>query len=220
MKSTILLLSLLIGSSSAFQSFFNKGGNNNNAASALKKQAENDAIAIFDKTYPFGRPPAKANIMGSFGMPNRDIDGTVIFDYGKKTTAGKRLTDIDESRARAAFTELAKLYGVEEALTMVEAQPIILAFQFAVWKDSLNEWEQLFGAEKAQAMVVRNPGLLAVSPKDAATTTEQAIVFSYLVAYTRPFSKVLLPLLAFSLLTPAIEELTGITIRANLFGGL
>lgn len=216
MKLVVLLLSLLVASSDAF-------GNNGAAkgAAAAKKVAENEAIAIFDKTYPFGRPPAKPNPMGNIGMPNRDIDGTVIFDYGKPAaTPGKRLTDITEPAARAAFTELSKLYGTDDALTMVAAQPIILAFNSKLWKDSLNEWEQLFGLEKAQAMVVRNPGLLAVKPSDAATTTEQAIVFSYIVAYTRPFSKVLLPGLLFLLLTPAIEQVTGIPIRSAVLGGL
>lgn len=130
---------------------------------------------------------------------------------------GRRLTDISEKQARAAFQELAKLYGDEVAKQMVIDLPVCLSFERTWFKPSLEAYSQVFGKEEAQAMVARNPGLLAVKPSDAATVTDQTMTFSYLVAYTRPFSKVTLPLLLGLLLIPLVEKITDIPIRATFF---
>jgi hypothetical protein len=202
MKSLSIFLLVLIGSCcQAFPTAANKGAS---------KQAENDAMAVFEQKFPFDGSPAPKVGLGAFGMPGGGAEPT-----------GKRLTDVGEPRARAAFGELAKLYGADEALAMVQVQPIILCFNYKLWKESLEKWEEVYGLEKAQGMVQRNPGLLAVKPADAATPSESAMAFSYIIAITRPASKVLLPLLIFLLLSPFIEAATGIPIRETreaLFG--
>eukprot|EP00545_Synedropsis_sp_CCMP1620_P008300 CAMPEP_0119005874 /NCGR_PEP_ID=MMETSP1176-20130426/1979_1 /TAXON_ID=265551 /ORGANISM="Synedropsis recta cf, Strain CCMP1620" /LENGTH=204 /DNA_ID=CAMNT_0006957729 /DNA_START=53 /DNA_END=667 /DNA_ORIENTATION=+ len=196
MKTFPILLLLLVGACQAFP-----------IGAAQKKgavkQAGNAAIAVFEQKFPFddGAPIQQVGL-GNFGMP------------GSSTSApGKRLTDIGEPRARAAFAELAKLYGTDEALEMVQVQPIVLCFNYKLWKESLENWGEVYGLEKAQGMVQRNPGLLAVKPADAAASDESTMVFSYIVGITRPFSKVLLPLLLLLVLSPGIEQATGIPIR-------
>lgn len=160
-----------------------------NPASAFSAPAggrANEAVAFFDSKYPFGRPSGDS----------------------------PRFSDISEARARQAFGELSKLYGDEEALDMVKALPVILCFDCEEWQGSLDAWEEIFGKEQAMGMVGRNPGLLAVSAYQAAATEDSAMVFSYIIAATRPFGNILLPGLLFCLLTPAIEAVTGIPVRS------
>jgi hypothetical protein len=204
MIKTTLLLLLAASESHAF--FTSK-------PSVAKSSPQADqAVAIFDKKFPFGRPPVARSKRISLGMPIADIDGTPVF---KSTSVpGKRLTDITEAQARATFNELAKCYGQDEALDMVKALPVCLVFNKDGLGPSLKAFQEIFGEEQAKAMVSRNPGLLAVNPADAATVTEQTMVFSYLVGYTRPLGPVLLPLLLFLLLTPVLERL-GIPIRSD-----
>jgi hypothetical protein len=200
---TILVLLFCVTGSHAF-AFSKKSG-------AASPQAD-QAIEIYNTKYPFGRPPPVTSNRVRFGMPVKDIDGTLVF---QKNSTGKRLTDISEAQARASFAELAKNYGPDEALEMVKALPICLSFNKDRFGPSLVAFGNVFGVEAARQMVGRNPGLLAVTPEDAATTNEQTMVFSYLVGYTRPLGPVLLPLLFFFLLSPAIEAWTGIPIRTD-----
>lgn len=209
-------ISLLLASanvSNAFQSMFSRSVPK---ASPLS----DEAIAVFNKRYPFGRGVVKQNPFIKLGMPNRDIDGTPVATVVSADKAGKRMTDISEKEARAAFSELAKLYGAEEALEITNALPIALAFSSKNFGESLKEFSILFGEEKAKAMVVRNPGLLAINPTNAAKSNEQTMVFSYLVAWTRPFGKVLLPGVLFLLLTPLIEQVTGLPIRTTFLSSI
>lgn len=127
----------------------------------------------------------------------------------------KRLTDISEQQARATFSELVKLYGDDRALDMVKAMPICLSFKKDRFAPCLAAWGEIFGLEQAQDMVKRNPGLLAVRPDEAAKASESSMVFSYIVAFTRPAGPFLLALLCFAVLTPFIEALTGIQFGIN-----
>jgi hypothetical protein len=206
---SFLVLLLLASGANAFFSLAAK----KSASSVLTDQA----IQIFAKEYPFGRPPVKTNPLVDFGMPNRDLDRTKL---KKVESTGKRLTDISEEQAKASFAQLAKLYGGERALDVVTALPICLAFDSKLFAGSLKAWSEIFGPEEAKEMVRRNPGLLAVRPTDAASATDTTMKFSYLVAYTRPLGPVGLPLLFVLLLTPAIEFVTGIPIRSAFLGGL
>lgn len=166
-----------------------------------------EAIAIYDQKFPFGREPPKKDFRGDFGMPNQDIDGTRIKkDYGTPS----RMTDITEAEARAAFTELSKLYTEDRAIEMVKAMPICLAFDKNRWAECLDIFAEEFGLEAAQDMVKRNPGLLAVKPKDAASTDASAMAFSYIIAITRPAGPFLLGGLLLALLTPFFKTVTGI----------
>jgi hypothetical protein len=171
-----------------------------------------EAVQIFDKTYPFGRDPPKTIGLGNFGMPDRDIDGTVVKKY---KSSNKRLTDITEQEAKASFAELAKVYGDERALDMVKSFPLCLAFDKSAWAKSLALWAEKFGEEESKEMVRRNPGLLALKAKEAAKANDSTMQFSYLVAITRPAGSILLPTLLALLLVPAVEQLTGIPLRSS-----
>ena len=69
-------------------------------------------------------------------------------------------------------------------------------------------------------MVTRNAGLLAIRPDEAAKATDQTMQASYLIGATRPFGDILLPGLAFLLLVPAIEGITGVPIRAEFLSAV
>jgi hypothetical protein len=191
-------------------------------AAVAKSTFADEAIAAFDKRFPFGREPIKQSpfmdALLSAGVPARDIDGT---EYKMNGDArGKRLTDITEKQARATFAELAKLYGEERALEMTKALPVCLTFDKTWFAGALKEYVGIFGEEEAKAMVCRNPGLLAIRPAEAAKATDQTMKASYLIAATRPYGKVLLPTLALLLLVPAIEAVSGIPIRATILSAI
>ena len=215
-----LVLLLLVANLGVATAFF--GLKPATSAGAKSSPQTEEAIATFAKKYPFDRPPVKTSARMKFGMPYRDIDGTEVFKYRQRdpSTIGKRLTDISETNARAAFNTLAQLYGADEALQMVKADPVILAFQRENFKPCLDNWSEIFGEEESKAMVVRNPGLLAVKPADAAKATDQTMTFSYIVATTRPIGPFALPLLLLLLLTPAIESVSGIPIRTTFLSSL
>ena len=66
-------------------------------------------------------------------------------------------------------------------------------------------------------LILLQPGLLAVKPKDAATVTDQTMTFSYIVGYTRPYSQLLQTVLVALLSLPVLETVTQTPIRANFF---
>ena len=71
-----------------------------------------------------------------------------------------------------------------------------------------------------QNMVSRNPGLLAVQPKDAGINTDNTMAASYVIAATRPIG-IFGPITIGSLLmVPVIEGTTGIAIKEPLFAAL
>lgn len=139
------------------------------------------------------------------------------FEFSTKTQVGgerRKLTDISEQKAKASFQELAKAYGNEQALMMVKTMPICLAFDKEKFGPSLKVFQELFGEEEAREMVARNPGLLAVTPNDAASSNEQTMVFSYIVAYTRPLGPLLIPFLLLFLSSMVFEVSTGVSLRS------
>ena len=182
------------------------------AAKAKLSPFTEEAIAIYNKNFPFGREPPKPSPFVDFGMPNQDFDGTRI---KSKNPSKKRLTDSTPEQAKKSFNELARLYGDERALKMVKAQPICLAFDVKNFDKCLESWTNVFGLEAAQEMVVRNPGLLAVRAEEAAKATDSTMVFSYIVGLTRPVGGLLLATLFLLLLTPLIESVTGIQYGIN-----
>jgi hypothetical protein len=194
---------------------FMQGSSFTKTTSSPKQQIiANDAIQLFNASYPFNRAPLQTSSLVGFGMPITDLDGTIL--QKTKGTAGKRLTDITPMQARATFNELAKLYGSNEAYDMVKALPIILSFNKKQFAPSLQAMSIALGdPDRAKAIVQLNPGLLAITPINAATVSEQTVVFSYLVGYTRPFGPILLPALLLALFSPAIEVTTGIPIQSS-----
>ena len=162
-----------------------------------------EAVAIYAKAYPFDRAPPKKDIVGNFGMPSKLSE--------RKPNSKSRLTDISEADARATFAEISRLYNEERALEMVKAMPICLAFNRDRFAECLDIFEERFGLEAAQDMVKRNPGLLAIAPKDAVSADDSAMAFSYIIAFTRPVGPFLLGGLLLALLTPFIEKVSGIS---------
>jgi hypothetical protein len=211
----LLALAIILATSTTEGFFASKPG----GAKAKSSPQADKAVEIFDKNYSFNRPPVKSSPLSRFGMPVKDFDGTVL-QKRAEGTAGKRLTDIDEKQARTTFNELAKLYGDEEALKMVKDFPICLVFNKNKFGHSLDALIRNFGEEKAKGMVQRNPGLLAITPEDAAGANEQTMVFSYLIGITRPASPILLPALFFALFSPAIEAVTGIPVRTAFLAAI
>lgn len=179
---------------------------------ASSPQAD-EAIQYFNSLFPFDREPPKESSLVNLGVPpvarrKRAAEGN--------TTPRKRFTDIDEPTARAAFAELANLYGADEAVEMVKAYPQALVFSPSRFAPALAAFGEVFGEEDAVAMVRRNPCLLAVSPSQAATSNAQTMFFSYLVGYTRPVGGLLMALVAALMSVPVIEGVTGIP-KSELF---
>ena len=198
-------------------------GGANKAAARVKVSPEilEEACEVYNKRFESKRKPKTRPFFASWGMPKRDIDGTEIGAIGEGGTAmGKSLFDIDDARIRSSFTEIATLYGEDNALDMVKALPNILAFDSNNFGPALDAFGEIFGEEEANAMVVRNPGLLAVSPKNAATSTDQTMQFSYIVAATRPIGKAGLPAILALLSVPGLEKAFNIPIRAQFFAAI
>jgi hypothetical protein len=99
-------------------------------------------------------------------------------------------SDADKFDKSQTFNEMARLYGDKEALEMVKICPQTLKFKRENFQRCLDSWEEQFGLEKAQAMVLRNPGLLGIRPEQT-DGAESSMVFSYIVALTRPLPKII-----------------------------
>jgi hypothetical protein len=147
-----------------------------------------EAAEIFNKKYPF------------------DKDTTTVRER-------RSLADISETEAISSFNAIASVYGDDRSIEMVKISPLCLAFESKYLGEVFNLWAEQFGEEETKDMVLRNPGLLSVQPSLAKKTDDSTMVFSYIIAATRPigaFGPVLIILL---LLTPFIESVTGIPIR-------
>jgi len=168
-----------------------------------------EAIQIFSKKFPFDRPPPSESNLVRIGMPSSILGGPPPAEDASKPR--RRLTDVNETTARETFAELADLYGAAEAVEMVKNFPLALALKRERFGPALAEFGKIFGEEQAEKMVQRNPCLLAVSPEDAATSTDQTMIFSYLVGYTRPLGPILTLLLTAALSVPVIEGVTGVS---------
>ena len=68
--------------------------------------------------------------------------------------------------------------------------------------------------------VLRNPGLLGVRASEAAKASDQTMVFSYIVAATRPIG-IAGPIVILSLvMVPVFEGITGVPIRGPFLAAL
>lgn len=141
---------------------FGAFGNNNNNNKKKASPLLDEAL----NAYPFQFQPEKA------------VDPTLY-------------AAVTQSQATTTFNELARLYGDDEALTMVKVQPNILTFNSKYFAPCLDAWTDQFGLESAQAMVRRNPGLLGVNPILAKEPAEASMALSYVVAVTRPLPKLI-----------------------------
>ncbi|OEU18366.1 hypothetical protein FRACYDRAFT_274757 [Fragilariopsis cylindrus CCMP1102] len=98
---------------------------------------------------------------------------------------------VTKEKAIVAFNELARLYGDEEAVAMVKLESRVLVFNSDNYAPCLASWTEQFGLEAAQGMVGRNPNLLAIRPELAVKPAEDCMVFSYIIAASRPLPKIL-----------------------------
>jgi len=218
---SIALAGLVALSSTGGADAFFGGATKTAARAKVSPEILDEACDIYNKRFESKRKAKTRPFFASWGMPKRDIDGTEIGAIGEGgTPMGRSLFDIDDARMRKSFTEIARLYGEENALVMVKALPNILAFDSNNFSPALDAFGEIFGEEEANAMVVRNPGLLAVSPKNAATSSDQTMQFSYIIAYTRPIGKAGLPAILALLSIPGIEKVSNIPIRAQFFAAL
>ena len=174
-----------------------------------------EAIAVYDKKYPFDRDPPNSALSDilSNGMPDRDLDGSQL--KRRKESSTKRFSDITKDQAKATFLELCKVYEDDRALEMVKRQPLCLAFDRTVFLESFRVWESKYGTEETKEMVKRNPGLLSITPEEAAKGNDQTMIFSYILEFTRPIGPLILGTMSFLLISPAIEAITGIPVRTT-----
>eukprot|EP00555_Chaetoceros_dichaeta_P005333 CAMPEP_0198270374 /NCGR_PEP_ID=MMETSP1447-20131203/44792_1 /TAXON_ID=420782 /ORGANISM="Chaetoceros dichaeta, Strain CCMP1751" /LENGTH=229 /DNA_ID=CAMNT_0043962375 /DNA_START=167 /DNA_END=856 /DNA_ORIENTATION=- len=185
---------------------------------AVKTKLVDEAISIYNSRYA-NRGEYKVPFYSKWGVPRYDVDGTPTSNSNPNTSqknTGKRLFDVDSKKVRAAFDELSKVYSAEEALQMTKAMPSILAFDKTNFKPTLVEFGKVFGEGEAKDMVVRNPGLLAVKPSDAAKVDDQTMQFSYIVAITRPVGGLLLYGTFGLLMIPVVEGISGVPFRENI----
>ena len=109
--------------------------------------------------------------------------------YSYKFEGGRAM--VTKEKAILAFNELARLYGDEEAVAMVKLESRVLVFNSDNYAPCLASWTEQFGLEAAQGMVGRNPNLLAIRPELAVKPAEDCMVFSYIIAASRPLPKIL-----------------------------
>merc|ERR1712071_650763 len=117
------------------------------------------------------------------------------------------------------FSEMCKVYGAENALSMVETEPRVLNCDCNNFGPCFDIYSEKFGKEEAIGLLLRNPNLLgirATGPGSANEAGDDTVFFSYVIAATRPGGKYLLTTLLGLLSVPGIESITGLSIRANL----
>jgi hypothetical protein len=176
-----------------------------------------EAAEIFYQKYP--KDAATSSPLGTLGVPSKDFDGTELKRNYKKAPRkdGERrsLAGLSETEAISNFNAMASVYGEDRAIEMVKISPLCLAFDKKFLGETFNLWAEQFGEEETKDMVLRNPGLLSVRPTLAKKTDGSTMVFSYIVAATRPIGAFGPVFIIFLLLTPLIESVTGIPIRAT-----
>jgi hypothetical protein len=176
-----------------------------------------EAISIYQRKFPEMKDRVRpAYKLVSFGMPDTDIDGSrfkMKDDGTSKNVVGTTFSERPESYLRDTFTLLANLYGEQQALQMVKDVPICLAFDNKNFEPALAEFSKKFGNQESREMIQRNPGLLAIKATGAggaSTASDQTMIFSYLVAVTRPVGPILLYGTIFLVSYPFIAALFGL----------
>ncbi len=191
--------------------------------SAAKKSSPlaQEAVQIYGDKYNYNKPPKEDTVFDSIsriGVPKTDIDGSQVMRA--KAQPGRRITDMKEAEVAATFSGIAAVYGDERAIEMVRTFPFCLSFDKKSFAPTFAIWAEIFGEEETKDMVSRNPGLLAIQPKDAGINTDNTMMFSYIIAATRPIG-LFGPAGIFALLmVPVIEGTTGIPIKQPLFAAL
>lgn len=213
--SIALLVSCLVVATNGFF------GNAAKKASPKTSPLTQEAVEFYGSVFSYGRAPRTDNLLDTIskvGVPTTDIDGTRILK--KNSNPGRRITDMSEKEVAANFNVLADVYGAERAIEMVKIFPICMSFQSSAFPATFATWSEIFGEEKSMDMVSRNPGLLAVKPKDAGKNTDNTMAFSYIIAATRPIGLFGPGFIGALLMVPVFEGTTGIPIKAPLLAAL
>jgi len=127
------------------------------------------------------------------------------------------LADKDPKILATTFTEMARIYGPDDSLTMVQTSPLIMAARSQDFAATFAAFGETFGEDETLAMVKRNPNLLFVPPTGvggADSANDLTMQLSYVVAFTKPAGPFLLGGLALLLALPGIEASTGINLWA------
>mmetsp|Transcript_4772 Transcript_4772/g.10067 ORF Transcript_4772/g.10067 Transcript_4772/m.10067 type:complete len:216 (+) Transcript_4772:107-754(+) len=127
--------------------------------------------------------------------------------------------EMDPKELSLTFKELASVYGDDVALEFVRDIPNVLGVDRTFFAPSFASFSEKFGDEPARAMVQRNTGLLFVRPTGdggADKVEESAMVFSYIVAVTKPLGSFGYIGIFVLLLEPFFEAATGIPIKQTI----
>jgi len=164
--------------------------------------------------------PGNTRTPVSLHVTSKQAADDLVDAFKKKFSARRKKRPIDEKVLRKTFTEMAKVYGLENAIVMANTELRTLEMDPSYFKGTYDIFCETFGKEDAIEMVKRNPGLLATAPDgygSAETAGPETMFLSYVVAATRPAGPLLLSLLISLLLLPSFELLTGIPVRDSLF---
>jgi hypothetical protein len=139
----------------------------------------------------------------------------------------------DKNEFKESYNAWADIFGGEETKDMVLRNPVRVRQSwrwFACVDTSKKAVIHFFLTQEAFVSLCHdglhsNPlcnsqGLLAVKRYQASTANDQTMVFSYIVAYTRPIGKAGPIGLLLLLSVPFIEAVTGLEIRSTFFSAL
>lgn len=137
------------------------------------------------------------------------IPSSIIAQYrnskvGKNPVPGSKF-DLSDSQLATNFEELTSIFSSPTVATSLVANSDgkILTFDLEMVERNMIVYEETLQL-KAVPTVCRNPQLLAVKPENAIKAGEDAVVMSYVVAYTRDYGILLLAALFIALATKPI----------------
>lgn len=227
MKSTILILSTVVGTAFGFSpvpttsarpstslSFF---GNKKASASTSKSSPLCDeAVEIYTDKFLSRKEGRKKFFFENWGVPSSAYSA---YRGPESERTNDTIFDREAKDLADTFNVLASLYGDEEALDMVKIQPGVLSFNQNNFGPALDAFGEKFGYEESKEMIMRNPGLLATNEVAAEAADDLTMQLSYVIDVTRPIGKAGPIAIASLLLIPVIEGVSGVT-RADLLSSL
>ena len=131
--------------------------------------------------------------------------GTQVSKKGTAKKGGPY--DLADEDIAACFQSFARVIGDEStALKMVDTYPDVLLLDAEKVRANLATYTGKWGEEKALGVVTRNPALFSIPVSgygSAEVAGDDAVVLSYVIAYTRPVGGLLLGLLFAALVSKA-----------------
>ena len=175
------------------------------------------------QTQPQYKPSKQLNMIFGGGkktaVSNVDKEATATaLDLYLKIYKNKACNKGEDVLTRT-FSEMCKVYGTDNALSMVKTWPRVLNCDYQNFAPVFDIYVEKFGYDESMGMLLRNPNLLGcrpTGPNNATTAGKDQLYLSYVVAFTRPAGPYLLALLFGLLSLPGIENATGLSIRASI----